>query len=473
MESIFLSHKTKNIDFRIKQLKKLKTAILEFENKLSIALFKDLGKSKIEAYTSEIGFCLYELSFHIKNLKSWTKPKTVSTDWRIFPLAKSFIKKEPLGNILIIAPWNYPFGLSISPLIGAISAGNCVTLKPSELSSHTSQIIKEMIEKHFDKQYIHVVQGGAKKTQELLKENYDYIFFTGGEHVGKIVMEAASKNLTPFTLELGGKSPCIIHRNCNLEKTANRIVYGKFLNAGQTCIAPDYLLVDKRIKDNLIEQLKKKINLFFGDNIENSKDFGRIINNKHFERLENYLKDVKIIFGGKTNKTNRFISPTIVENAENEQIMQEEIFGPILPIIEYSDENEVIEFINKRPKPLALYIFSESTEFQENILHKTSSGGVCINDTLLHIVNKNLPFGGVANSGFGKYHGKTSFDTFSNTKSVFINTNLFEIPKRYPPFEKVTLKIMKKIFKYGVLKIKFIRNKNLNIINKSHKSLLG
>jgi len=365
----------------------------------------------------------------------------------MLPLEKSFIQKEPFGNVLIIAPWNYPFGLSISPLIGAISAGNCVTLKPSEISSHTALIIQEMLEKYFDKKYIQVIQGGAKETQELLKENFDYIFFTGGEYVGKIVMGAASKNLTPVTLELGGKSPCIVDKNCNLEKTANRIVYGKFLNAGQTCIAPDYLLVDKNIKDKLIEKLEEKIDLFFGDNIENSKDFGRIINDKHFDRLENYLKDVKVIFGGKTNKTTKFISPTIIENAENKQVMQEEIFGPILPILEYSNENEAIEFINKRAKPLALYIFSEDKKFQNNILSKTSSGGVCINDTILHIVNENLPFGGVGNSGFGKYHGKSSFDTFSNTKSVFKNTTLFEIPKRFPPFNKITLKIMKKIFK--------------------------
>jgi len=447
METLFLSHKTKDVDFRIKQLKKLKTAILEFEDKLSEALYKDLGKSKIESYTTEIGFCLHELSLHIKNLKSWAKPEKVSTNWMMFPLAKSFIQKEPLGNILIIAPWNYPLQLSISPLIGAISAGNCATLKPSEISPHTAQVIQEMLEKHFDKKYIHVVQGSAKETQELLKENYNYIFFTGGEYVGKIIMEAASKNLTPITLELGGKTPCIVDKNCNLEKTANRIVYGKFLNAGQTCIAPDYLLVDKNIKDKLIEKLIEKINLFFGDNIENSKDFGKIINDKHFERLKNYLGEIKIIFGGKTNKATKFISPTIVENTENKQIMQEEIFGPILPIIEYSDENKVIEFINKRAKPLALYIFSEDKEFQNNILNKTSSGGVCINDTILHVVNENLPFGGVGNSGFGKYHGKASFDTFSNTRSVFKNTTLFEIPKRFPPFDEMTLKIMKKIFR--------------------------
>ena len=447
METIFTSHKTKDINFRIKQLKKLKTAILEFEDKLSTALYKDLGKSKIEAYTTEIGFCLHELSLHIKNLKSWSKTEKVNTNWMMFPLAESFIQKEPLGNVLIIAPWNYPFGLSISPLIGAISAGNCVTLKPSEISSHTALIIQEMLEKHFDKKYIKVVQGGAKETQKLLKEKFDYIFFTGGEYVGKIVMEAASKNLTPVTLELGGKSPCVVDKNCNLEKTANRIVYGKFLNAGQTCIAPDYLLVDKNIKDKLIEKLKEKIDLFFGEEVENAQDFARIINDKHFSRLENYLKDVKVIFGGKTNKTTKFISPTIVENAENKQIMQEEIFGPILPIIEYSDENEAIEFINKRAKPLALYIFSEDKKIQNNILSKTSSGGVCINDTILHIVNENLPFGGVGNSGFGKYHGKASFDTFSNTKSIFKNTTLFEIPKRFPPFNKITLKIMKKIFK--------------------------
>jgi aldehyde dehydrogenase (NAD+) len=259
MKTIFSSGKTKDLNFRIEQLKKLKTAILEFENKLSKALYKDLGKSKIEAYTTEIGYCLHELSLHIRKLKSWSKAEKVATNRIIFPFAKSYIQKEPLGNILVIAPWNYPFGLSISPLIGAISAGNCITLKPSEISFHTGLIIQEMLEKYFDEEYIRVIQGGAKETQELLKEKFDYIFFTGGEYVGKIVMEAASKKLTPVTLELGGKSPCIVDKNCNLEKTASRIVYGKFLNAGQTCVAPDYLLVDKRIKDKLIEKLTKEI----------------------------------------------------------------------------------------------------------------------------------------------------------------------------------------------------------------------
>ena len=365
----------------------------------------------------------------------------------MFPLATSFIQKEPLGKVLIISPWNYPFGLTISPLIGAISAGNCITIKPSEISNHTSQIIQEMLEKHFNKEYIQVIQGGAEETQELLKENFDYIFFTGGEFVGKIVMKAAAKNLTPLTLELGGKSPCIVDKNCDINKTASRIVYGKFLNAGQTCIAPDYLLVHEEIKDELVEKLKQKINEFFGNEIEKSKYFGRIINTKHFDRLKNYLNDVKIIFGGKTNGKKHFISPTLVENCKDSKIMQEEIFGPILPIIKYSHENEVIDFINKMAKPLALYIFSNSKEFQDNFLVKTSSGGVCINDTIIYIANPNLPFGGVGNSGFGKYHGKASFDTFSNARSVFKNTTLFEIPKRFPPFDEYTLKIMRKIFK--------------------------
>jgi aldehyde dehydrogenase (NAD+) len=286
METIFSTHTTKNVEFRIEKLRILKDAILTFEDKISDALYKDLGKSKVEAYTTEIGLCLRELSLHIKHIRSWTKPKKVSTNWMMFPLATSFIQSEPLGNVLIIAPWNYPFGLSISPLIGAISAGNCITLKPSEISSHTALVIQEMIEKYFDKEYIRVVQGGAKETKELLETNFDHVFFTGGESVGRIVMEAASKNLIPVTLELGGKSPCIIDRNCSLERTAKRIVHGKFLNAGQTCIAPDYLLVDKVIKEALIEELKKGIISFYGDNPEESEDYGRIINSRHFERLE-------------------------------------------------------------------------------------------------------------------------------------------------------------------------------------------
>lgn len=447
MKTIFDNHQTKDINFRIKQLQKLKNVILEFENDLYEALNKDLGKSKVASYITEIGFCLREISLHLKNIKSWSKPQKVKTNQMIFPMAKSFTQREPLGNILIISPWNYPLMLSLMPMIGAISAGNCVTLKPSELSKHTSDVLKKIIEKVFDKDYVKVVLGGASETQKLLKQKFDYIFFTGGEVVGKIVMKAASENLTPVTLELGGKSPTIVDENCNLEKTAARITHGKFSNAGQTCIAPDYLLVNKKIKEKLVEKIKENILSFFGNDIENSKDLGKIINKKHFMRCRNYLQNTKIIFGGEVNQKTNYISPTLIENCEDEEVMQEEIFGPILPIIEYSTVEEAIEFVNKRPKPLALYIFSNDKNFQNTILQKTSSGGVSINDTLMHIVNDNLPFGGVGNSGFGKYFGKASFETFSNLKGIFKNTTLFDIPNRFPPTDEKNLNFFKKIFK--------------------------
>ena len=423
----------------------LRKAILDYEEKIYEALYKDLKKSKTEAYITEIGFALSEISFHIKHLKSWMRVKKVKTNWTIFPLAKSYIYKEALGNVLIISPWNYPFGLSISPLIGAISAGNNIVLKPSEISSNTSLVIEEMIKKYFDKEYIRVVQGGPSETQELLKQNFDYIFFTGSEKVAKEIMKSASLNLCPLTLELGGKSPCIVDSEVDLEKTAKRIVFGKFINAGQTCIAPDYILVQKGVKAKLVEKMIEKIKDFYGEKPEESDDYGRIINDKHFDRLINYLADLKILYGGKTIKEKKFISPTLVERCENKLIMEEEIFGPILAILEYENIDEVIEYINSKGKPLAVYIFSKNKKFQKRIMKNTSSGGVCINDTILQVANHNLPFGGVQRSGFGKYHGKASFDTFSNTKSVLKNTLYFDISFRYPPFKSKVIKIMKKL----------------------------
>jgi len=386
----------------------------------------------------------------IKNLKKWTKPQKIKSTI-LFPLSKSFIITEPLGKILIISPWNYPFNLTIMPLIGAIAAGNKVILKPSEISTHTTKILQKIIKDNFNKKYIEIISGGPKETQKILNQKFDYIFFTGSENIGKIIMRKASKNLTPITLELGGKSPCIIDKETNLEKTASRIVYGKFLNTGQTCIAPDYLLINKEIKEKLIQKIIEKIEQLYTKNPEQSKDYGKIINKNHYERLSNYTKDknTKIIYQtSKNNKKNLYFSPTLIEiNIKNKKskITQEEIFGPILPIIEYNNLNQAIKYINNKPKPLALYIFSNSQTTQKKILNQTSSGTVCINDTIIQLANPHLPFGGVGNSGFGKYHGKSSFDTFSNKKSIMQNTTLFEIPKRYPPYNKLSLKLIKKI----------------------------
>lgn len=441
----FSSQQTKDINFRIAQLKILEKAILEYESSLTKALFQDLGRSEMDSYTSEIGFCLKEISHQLKNLKKWCQPKRVHTNRLMFPLGKSFILQEPLGRVLIIGPWNYPFALIISPLIGALAAGNCVTLKPSEIAPQTAQVLQAMIEKFFPKEYLQVIQGGPEQTQALLKQKFDYIFFTGSPRVGQIVMEAAAKNLTPLTLELGGKSPCIVAQDCDLEKAADRIVYGKFLNAGQTCVAPDYLLVQADIKTELIKKLKATIHKFYGPRIEQSPDYSRIINAKHFTRLVSYLQDVQIIYGGQKDPQKLFLAPTLVDKCENSKIMQEEIFGPILPLIQYTNEAEVIDFVNQRPKSLALYLFSNNKKLQKNILAQTSTGGVCLNDVLFHIANLELPFGGVGESGFGRYHGQASFETFSNTKSVFQNTVLFETP-RFPPGSKSFLKMLRRCY---------------------------
>ncbi|MEF2175962.1 MAG: aldehyde dehydrogenase [Candidatus Absconditabacteria bacterium] len=445
-KEFFQTNQTKNINFRKKQLNILKNAIIENEKKILEALNQDLGKCEMESYSSEIGVSIHEINLHLKNLNKWSKSQKVGTDRFMFPLGKSYIMKEPLGNVLIIGPWNYPFGLIMSPLVGAISAGNCVTLKPSEISKNTSKIIKEIIENNFPPEYIQVVEGGANETQLLLNANFDYIFYTGGEKVGKIVMEAAAKNITPLTLELGGKSPCIIDKDCNLDICADRICFGKFINVGQTCIAPDYILVDKEIKEELIEKIKETIIKFYGTNAKESKDYGRIININHFNRLKSYLIEGNIAFQcGEFDEKELFFPPTIIDKCDDCKIMEEEIFGPILPILEYDNIEEAIDYINNKPKPLALYIFSNNKTFQNNILLKTSSGGVSINDTLFHIVNDKLPFGGVGNSGFGKYHGKASFELFSNSKSVFKNATLFNLPI-YPPYKEYYLKLVKFIF---------------------------
>lgn len=437
---------TKNISFRKEQLLKLRSALIEFEDEIYLALKKDLNKSKTEAYFSEIGFCLKELNDCIKNIDKWTSIKKVKSNKLIFPISKAYIKREPLGTVLIISPWNYPVNLTISPLIGAIAAGNTVVIKPSEYSKNTSIVLDKMFSKYFDKNYIKLVKGGKKENQLLLKQKFDYIFFTGSTTVGKIVMNMASNNLTPVTLELGGKCPVVVDSNCDLEKTAKRIVYGKFINCGQTCVAPDYILVDKKMKDSLVSKLKEKIIDFFGENQEKSLDYGRIINEKHFIRLKNYLKNTNILFGGKINQKKLFFSPTIIDNCEKSIIMKEEIFGPILPIIEYNNLDDAINFINDKPSPLAVYIFSKNNDFVGHILNNTKSGGACINDCVVQMANNELPFGGVGFSGFGRYHGGESVKTFSNEKSVFENTLLFDVNKRFPPFDENTLKILKKFF---------------------------
>ncbi|MEH2353502.1 aldehyde dehydrogenase [Nostoc sp.] len=430
----FQTGKTKDVNFRIEQLTTLKQAIIEHEQSIVEALKADLHKPEVETYLTEISV-IKDIDYAIKNIQNWSKPKKAAVSWDFFSYSAK-IYPEPLGVVLIIGPWNYPFQLIISPLIGAIAAGNCAIIKPSEIASHTSDVIAKIIAKHFDPAYLAVVEGGVEASQKLLAEKFDHIFFTGGTAVGKIIMAAAAKYLTPVTLELGGKSPCIVDTDINLEHTVRRITWGKFINAGQTCIAPDYLLVNKTIKKDLIDGLEKSLKEFYGDNPVNSPDYARIISQKHFERLVSFLKDGKVVIGGENQPSERYIAPTLIDNVSLEDsVMQEEIFGPILPIIEYTDIAEAIALINSRPKPLALYLFSQDKNLQKRVLQETSSGGVCINDTVMQVGVSSLPFGGVGDSGIGNYHGKASFDTFSHNKSVLQNSFWLDLKWRYAPYQ--------------------------------------
>lgn len=433
----FNTHETKSLKFRKKQLKQLSKSIKNYENDLLEAFQKDLGKNKVEAYATEIGFTLKNIKSARKELKNWAKTKQVNTPLFMFP-TKSYIMKEPYGTVLIIGPFNYPFQLLIEPLIGAIAAGNTIILKPSEFTPNVSNVIQQIISDAFDPEYINIIQGNADTTQSLLHLPFDYIFFTGSEQVGRIVYSAASKNLMPVTLELGGKSPAIIDESANIKVASERICFGKFTNAGQTCVAPDYLLVNRKVKDELISALKKTITEFYGTNIQDSPDFGRIVNKKHYHRLNELLNihHPEITFGGQTDIDENFIAPTILDGTTfDSKIMENEIFGPILPIITYDDFDEAIDLIRTKPKPLSLYLFSEDENSSERILNELSFGGGAINDTLMHLANPNLPFGGVGASGIGKYHGKYSFDTFSHDKSYIFKSTRLESSLLFPPYK--------------------------------------
>ena len=440
---------TKKLSFRFGQLKKLKLAIIDNEKNILEALKKDLNKTEKDAYLTSIFPLLCEIDFMIKNLKSFAKEKRVKTPFIWFG-TKAYTVCEPYGVALIISPWNYPFELAFRPLIGSIAAGNCAVLKPSEISKNSSLVINDIIKKTFPRNYIAVVQDGAEEGQFLLEQKFDYILFSGSQKIGKIVMESASKNLTPLTLELGGKSPCIVDEDVNTTVAARRIVWGKFLNSGQTCIAPDYLFVHKNIKNKFVEKLKETITSFYGNDLLKNNDYGKIINQKHFDRLKNLLVGANIVFGGNTDEQSLKIEPTLVDQVKyDDDLMREEIFGPILPILEYEELNDVISFINNRPKPLVLYFFSNDKIRQNKIEQKTSSGTVCFNDTIIQLSINGLPFGGVGESGFGKYHGKSSFDTFSHSKSVFKNPFFFDFLTkiRYPKFN-ISLKSLKTILRF-------------------------
>ena len=442
------SKKSRDINFRINQLKNLKTGIKKYESRIYEALYKDLGKCEFESYTTEVGFVLSSISHTIKNLRSWAKEEKVKTPLYLFP-AKSYIISEPYGTVLIIGPYNYPFQLLIEPLIGAIAAGNCVVLKPSENVPNISKIITEMITEIFPKEYICSVEGGIETNTSLINGAFDYIFFTGSAQVGRIVMEAAAKNLIPVTLELGGKSPVIVDESADIKVAAQRIIWGKTINVGQTCVAPDYVVVDERIKNEFIEELKTQIENFYGKDAIKSKDYGRIVNDRHFQRLKNILDREcdKIIYGGKVDRENRYIEPTLIEASWEGAAMKDEIFGPNLPIIGYKNLDEVVKRIKKLPKPLALYLFTENQNIEEKVLEEVSSGGACINDTITHLANPELPFGGVGSSGMGAYHGKESFITFSHRRSVVRKTTKINIPIIFPPFNKNNLDNIKRFMK--------------------------
>ncbi len=438
---------TKSLDFRLEALKKLKTAILKNKKEILDCLLEDLDKCHFEGFATEVNMVISEIDYMLRNLKKIARPKKVRT-----PLAyvggKSFIISEPYGQVLIIGPWNYPFQLTFAPLVGAIVAGNCAVVKPSELAPKTSAITKRLISDTFEEQYISVFEGDASISQALLEYKFDYIFFTGGTSIGKIVMQAAARNLTPVTLELGGKSPCIVDSNTKIEIAARRIAWGKFINAGQTCVAPDYVLVENSIKKKLIDGIDKSIKEFYGHNPIDSEYFCRIINHKHFERLTNYLKGLTIAVGGKFDFDRLRIEPTVAEVLTgNEPIMQEEIFGPILPVLSYEKIEDAIAFVNNRPKPLALYIFTNNKQLSDRILKQTSSGGACINDTISHITSANLPFGGVGESGMGSYHGKATFDVFSHKRSVLRSSTAIDAKIKYPPY-KLSVEFFEKAAKW-------------------------
>jgi len=433
---------TKGVDFRIAQIKKLKNSVLAYEQRILDALHMDMGKPALEAYLSEIRFVIQEIDYALKHLRRWVQPRKVSTPFIHFP-ASSWIYPEPYGIVLIIAPWNYPFQLLISPLIGAMASGNCVVLKPSEISGNISTVIADMIGETFAEEYVAVLRGDASVARELLAQKFDYIFYTGNARIGKMVMEAAAKNLIPVTLELGGKSPCIVDRDIPMINVARRIAWGKFFNAGQTCVAPDYLFVHRDIQEEFIANLKRAIREFYGENPKKSPDFARIISHAHFQRLSKLLNE-KILYGGDTDPAERYIAPTLIgPSSWTDPVMEEEIFGPILPILVYRELGEAIEQIGERPKPLALYFFSSNRSLQEKVIRETSSGGICINDTLKHLTTEMLPFGGIGESGMGSYHGKTTFDTFSHSKSVLKRGMRPDFKMMYPPYRISVHKIKK------------------------------
>lgn len=442
----FKAHKKQSLKVRIDHLKKLKKVLNEKEQDIFDALDRDLKKPVFESFTSELLMVQKEIDAFIKNLKEWAAPKRVSGSLLNFP-SQDFLLSEPYGTVLMISPWNYPFQLAMVPLVGAVGAGNTVVLKPSESAPHTSKVLIDILSAVFPNDWVSVVEGDAQVAQALLKERWDYIFYTGSTQVGKIVAKAAAEHLTPVTLELGGKSPCVVDGTAPLQKTARRIVWGKFLNCGQTCIAPDYVLVKSEHKDALIQALIEEIEKAFGDDAQNSKDYGRIIHEKHFKKLEADLKNQKTIYGGKTVAKELFFGPTLVDQpAMDSSLIQDEIFGPILPILSYDTLEDIDEVLTELKNPLAFYVFSQNKKFINTLIQNYPFGGSVVNDVLVHFTNPKLPFGGIGNSGVGAYHGKYSFDLMSHTKPVVKRSFWLDLPQRYAPYPK-SISLLKNILK--------------------------
>lgn len=444
--SYFNTGATLPISFRAGQLRQLKKALKEFEPQLLAALHTDLGKPEFEGYESELGILYEEINYTLRHLNSWAKPKGVPTPLMHFP-SKSKIYVEPLGVVLIMSPWNYPLQLTIAPLIAAIAAGDCAVVKPSRYSAATSAVIGEMIGKFFSPEYISVFQGGSQVNTALLELKYDHIFFTGSPHVGRIVMEAAAKNLTPVTLELGGKSPCIVDETADIGLAARRIAWGKLINAGQTCVAPDYVLVHESKQEEFIRAYVSAVKMFYGEDILHNGEFCKIINQKHFSRLNGLLAGVKVAYGGGSDEELQKIEPTVLTDVTPESpVMQEEIFGPLLPVLPFQSFTETLAFVKSRPKPLALYLFTGDTQREQRVMNEVPFGGGCINDTIVHLTNPNMHFGGVGESGMGGYHGKMGFLTFSHQKSVLKKSVRIDVPVRYAPYgNRITL--LKKLMK--------------------------
>lgn len=439
----FLSGATLPVEYRIRALKSLKEAIIKNETKITQAIRQDLGKSDVESFMCEIGLVLNEISYMLRHVRRFAKDKIVYTNLAQFA-ARSYVKSVPYGVTLVISPWNYPFLLAIEPLVDALAAGNTAIIKPSEYSPATSKVIEELISSVFPKEYVAVVMGAKEESMCLLEQKLDYIFFTGSPAVGKHIMSQAANHLTPVTLELGGKSPCIVDNTAKIALAAKRIVFGKFLNCGQTCVAPDYILCDAKIKNQLVAQIKKEIKDQFGEKPLENKNYGKIINQKHFERIIKLIDTHKIVAGGSYDEKALRIEPTVLDGVTlSDAVMQEEIFGPVLPILTYNDLDEVISLVNERQKPLALYIFSENKKNIRQVTTRCYYGGGCINDVVIHLATSNMGFGGVGESGMGSYHGKTGFDTFSHKKSIVDKKTFMDLPMRYQPYKSFNEKLMR------------------------------